>query len=431
MSYLLTAFRNAGGLGGNADGLGGANHPTGKAPVSRPAYTPSYKPAPTSTKTVAQIEQEERDRKKAAVAEANTPKSVEDRHKELLKNMYGSYNGEFGGRVLTDDEIHNGWVDANGNYRQGTPRETRSDEELAEIRHRNLSHDWYSKGMDHFTASREIGPNDFGGNIHHYGNGDVFDEALGYVRDVFGVPDGQGVMGPWVSTYDHDRVDTYNYVKDSDYNAFLGSFGNKQSGVDGYRDDSIAGYFKNAFAGQDQIKNRSDALRDLKQWNANEGAGAGRNKATDVMTRQYFEQMDLANKYGLTWEQAGAVANQNQGAGTNQNQGAGTNQNYNESGGSPVDPGTPHVADNDPNSGFWDLSHQDSGWLDVLRRGGANNWDSLLGQYTYGTPLDWGSMDSETVESQFSDLFDSGGMFTQGKNRDLIYAKLMENMGRV
>ena len=77
------------------------------------------------------------------------------------------------------------------------------------------------------------------------------------------------------------------------------------------------------------------------------------------------------------------------------------------------------------------LSRQNSSWLDVLNRGGAQNWDSLLGQYTFNGPLDWASMDNETVQAQFSDLFDSGGMFTQGKNRDLIYAKLMENMGRV
>jgi len=128
------------------------------------------------------------------------------------------------------------------------------------------------------------------------------------------------------------------------------------------------------------------------------------------MTKQYFDQLDLANKYGLTWEQAGAVAN----------------QNYNESGGSPVNPGNETVL---PGNGM--LSRQNSSWMDVLNRGGADNWDSLLGQYTYNSPLDWASMDNQTVQTQFSDLFDSGGMFTQGKNRDLIYAKLMENMGRV
>jgi hypothetical protein len=408
MSYLLTAFRNAGGLGGDPNGLGGANHPTGTAPPSTPVsvpYTSSFEyfrnMQAAKDAEAARLAEEARLRELAA-AEFAAAGSVEDRHKNLIKNMYGTYNGEFGGRVLTEDEFHNGWVDALGNYRQGTPRETRSAEELAEIRYRNLSHDWYNRGMDHFTASREIGQNDFGGNIHAYGNGDVYDEAMRYVRDVFGVPDDQGVTGPWVNTYDWDRFGTYNFVRDPDYNAFLGSFGRKQSNVDGYRDDSIAGYLKNAFAGQDQIVNRSSALRDFKQWTASEGAGAGLNTATDVMTQQYFDQLDLANKYGLTWEQAGAVVDSNGGGSNNLTSGNGM------------------------------LSYQDSSWQDVLNRGGASldNWDSLLGQYTYDSPLNWASMSDQEVENSFGNLFDNGGMFTQGKNRDLIYATLMENLGR-
>jgi hypothetical protein len=78
------------------------------------------------------------------------------------------------------------------------------------------------------------------------------------------------------------------------------------------------------------------------------------------------------------------------------------------------------------------LSYQDSSWQDVLNRGGASldNWDSLLGQYTYDSPLNWASMSDQEVENSFGNLFDNGGMFTQGKNRDLIYATLMENLGR-
>ena len=339
-----------------------------------------------------------------AAAEFAAAGSVEDRSKQLIKNMYGAYNGEFGGRVLTEDEFYNGWVDALGNYRPGTPRETRSEEELAAIRHRNLSHDWYNAGMDYFQGSRDIGRNDFGDNIHAYGNGDIYDEAMAHVRAMFNIPDDQGVMSPWINTFGHDRYDTYNFIKDPDYNAFLGSFGRKQSNVDGYRDDSIAGYFKNAFAGQDQIKNRSDAINSLRQFTGSDGAGSGLNRATDVMTKQYFDQMDLANKYGLTWEQAGAV----------------------------IDANTPNNGGSNNLPGTGMLTNQESSWLDVVNRGGASleNWDSLLGQYTYNTPLDWASMDNATVESSFGELFDNGGMFTQGKNRDLIYAKLMENLGR-
>lgn len=73
-----------------------------------------------------------------------------------------------------------------------------------------------------------------------------------------------------------------------------------------------------------------------------------------------------------------------------------------------------------------------SSWQDVLNRGGASldNWDSLLGQYTYDSPLNWANMSDQEVQNSFDNLFDNGGMFTQGKNRDLIYATLLENLGR-
>ena len=344
-----------------------------------------------------------------AAAEFAAAGSVEDRSKNLIKNMYGAYNGEFGGRVLTPDEIQFGYMNELGEYVPGRPTLAQlgmTDERAAEIRHRNLSHDWYNAGMDYFQGSRDIGRNDFGDNIHAYGNGDIYDEAMAHVRAMFNIPDDQGVMSPWINTYDKDRLGTYNFVNDPDYNAFLGSFGRKQSNVDGYTDDSIAGYFKNAFAGQGQVGNRRDAINTLRNWNENKGNGGyGLNRATDVMTKQYFDQMDLANKYGLTWEEAGAVIDSN----TPNNDGS----------------------NNLPGTGM--LTNQQSSWQDVLNRGGASleNWDSLLGQYTYNSPLDWASMDNATVESRFGELFDSGGMFTQGKNRDLIYAKLMENLGRV
>jgi hypothetical protein len=410
MSYLLSAFRQAGGLGGNADGLGGANHPTGKAPASRPAYTPSYKPAPTSTKTVADLEQEERDRKQAAVDEANTPKSVEERSKELIKNMYGAYNGEFGGRVLTEDEIRNGYTNALGNYVAGAPslKDLVTPEELARRRHMASSRYFYNSGLDLFEGSREIGEHDFNRNRAATGKGDIKDEALEHIRAMYGVGKDRAISAPWINTFDWDRFATYNLIRDSDYNPFLNSDGGMQSHVEGYRDDSIAGWFKNAFSGADQVKNRSKALDDLMSWKRD---GGGFNAGTDLMTKQHFDQMDLANKYGLSWEQAGALVNQGQGS----SQGANLNQS---NGGYDTQP-----------SGM--LSPQNSSWLDVLGRGGAQNWDSLLGQYTYNSPLDWASMDNQAVQTEFSDLFDSGGMFTQGKNRDLIYAKLMENLGRV
>jgi hypothetical protein len=398
--------------------LAGAGAPAPARPA-QPTYTASYKPAPTSTKTVAELQQEERDRKKISVAEANTPKSVDDRSKELIKNMYGGYNGEFGGRILTPDEIQFGYTNALGEYRQGRPSLAQlglTEEEAQRRRFRNLSHEWYESGMDHFEQPWELTDEwDISDNAVAYGNPEWMEKAMQYVNGLAG----QNTVSPWLNTFQQDRIGTYNLIKDADYNAFLGAFGERQSNVDGYRDDSIAGWFKNAFAGKDQIRNRSRAITDLRLWNENSDSagipnpGVGLNKATDVMTKQYFDQMDLANKYGLTWEQAGAVVNQGQGVGSSQ--GANLNQS---NGGYDTQP-----------SGM--LSPQNSSWLDVLGRGGAQNWDSLLGQYTYNSPLDWASMDNETVESQFSELFDTGGMFTQGKNRDLIYAKLMENLGRV
>ena len=339
-----------------------------------------------------------------AAAEFAAAGSVEDRSKNLINNMYGAYNGEFGGRVLTPDEIQFGYVNALGEYVEGRPTLAQlglTDEMAQQIRYRNLSHDWYNSGMDHFEQPFELTNEwDISDNVNSYGNPEWMEAANAYLRANNG---GNPTISPWINTFQHDRIGTYNLIKDADYNAFLGSQGRRQSNVDGYRDDSIAGWFKNAFAGKDQISNRTNAIRDLRMWNENEGGGGvGINKATDVMTKQYFDQLDLANKYGLTWEQAGAVVDSNGGG------------------------------SNGINSGNGMLSYQDSSWQDVLNRGGASldNWDSLLGQYTYDSPLNWANMSDQEVQNSFGNLFDNGGMFTQGKNRDLIYATLMENLGR-
>lgn len=355
--------------------------------------------------------QEEARLRELAAAEFAAAGSVEDRSKNLIKNMYGAYNGEFGGRVLTPDEIRYGYTNALGDYVEGRPTLAQlglTEEEAEQIRFRNLSHDWYNSGMDLFEQPFELTNEwDISNNSGAYGNPEWMEKAQQYVNGLAG----GNTLSPWVNTFQHDRIGTYNFVKDPEYNAFLGQFGRKQSNVDDYRDDSIAGWFKNAFAGEDQVTNRRNAINSLRNWNENEGNGGyGLNRATDVMTKQYFDQMDLANKYGLTWEEAGAVIDATTPIGTTPNNGGSNNL---------------------PGTGM--LTNQQSSWQDVLNRGGASleNWDSLLGQYTYNSLLDWASMDNATVESSFGELFDSGGMFTRGKNRDLIYAKLMENLGRV
>ena len=358
-----------------------------------------------------------------AQAEFDAAGSVEDRSKNLINNMYGGYNGEFGGRVLTPDEIQFGYTNALGAYVEGRPTLAQlglTEEKAQQIRYRNLSHDWYRSGMDHFEQPFELTNEwDISDNSSVYGNPEWMKAASSYVNDLAG----QNTISPWLNTFQQDRIGTYNLIKDADYNAFLGGFGERQSAVDGYRDDSIAGWFKNAFSEQDQIRNRGDAIRELKLWNRNEDRGGyGLNKATDAMTKQYFDQMDLANKFGLTWEQAAAVIDSNSGTTNTGATGSGVTGTGATSGG-----------DNGQNSGNGMLSNQDSTWQDVISRGGASleNWDSLLGQYTYDSPLNWADMSNQEVENSFGNLFDSGGMFTQGKNRDLIYAKLMENLGRV
>ena len=381
------------------------NDPTNK-PVEVP-YTSSFEyfnnQQAYRDAEAARLQEEARLRELAA-AEFAAAGSVEDRSKNLIKNMYGAYNGEFGGRVLTPDEIQYGYVNELGEYVQGRPTLAQlglTEEKAQQIRFRNLSHDWYNSGMDLFEQPWELTNEwDISDNVGAYGNPEWMEAANAYLMANNG---GKPVISPWVDTFQQDRIGTYNFAKDPDYNAFLGQFGGKQSGIDGYTDDSIAGWFKNAFAGQDQVRNRRNAISTLRQWNENEGnGGVGLNKATEAMTKQYFDQMDLANKYGLTWEQAGAVVDSNGGGSNNLTSGNGM------------------------------LSYQDSSWQDVLNRGGASldNWDSLLGQYTYDSPLNWASMSDQEVENSFGNLFDNGGMFTQGKNRDLIYATLMENLGR-
>ena len=73
--------------------------------------------------------------------------------------------------------------------------------------------------------------------------------------------------------------------------------------AEGYFDDSIAGWFKNAFAGKDMIGHRRDAVRDLNNWasreRAEDGTSRNINKATTRMNQRVFDEMGLAEKYGL------------------------------------------------------------------------------------------------------------------------------------
>lgn len=168
---------------------------------------------------------------------------------------------------------------------------------VADDRYRALSHDWYNSGMDQFQGPFELTNQwDISDNVGVYGNPAWMNAATDYVNGIAG----QNTISPWIDTFQHDRIGTLNYVKNPEYNAFLGAQGNLQSRVPGYTDDSIAGYFKEAFSDPAQIKNRNDAIRNLRIWNENAGnGGVGLNRATDPMTKQYFDELRLNELYGL------------------------------------------------------------------------------------------------------------------------------------
>ena len=161
---------------------------------------------------------------------------------------------------------------------------------------RQTSHDWYSGGMDHYN-----GPVD---------NGHEWKAAASqWVNERNGSP----TTSPWINTFDHANELAYNRMREDNYNAFLGNeggwVGDEHSFLtgnsEGYRDDSIAGWFKGQFAGQDMVQHRRNALRDLNSWASRERAEDGTsqdiNKATTRMSQRAFDEMGLAEKYGLSY----------------------------------------------------------------------------------------------------------------------------------
>ena len=155
---------------------------------------------------------------------------------------------------------------------------------------RQTSHDWYTGGMDYYN-----GPVD---------NGHEWKQRAGqWVNAMNGGPS----ISPWTNTHDYAMEMAYNGVQQDDYNAFLGREGgwttadqpylNGQSA--GYTDDSIAGWFKQAFSRGDMVRHRKDAILGLNNFVG--GSGDYGNKATTLMTEELFNEMDLAEKYGLEW----------------------------------------------------------------------------------------------------------------------------------
>ena len=193
----------------------------------------------------------------------------------------------------------------------------------AKIRARQLSQEWYTGGMDYYN-----GP--VGGD----------DESWKRAAEEWvNARNGRPTISPWINTFDSDVENTYNRMRMDNYNAFLGREGGWVGDEDvevtgnsaGYRDDSIAGWFKDQFASNDMAKYRLDAIRTLNGWNSQvrnpnyqssmdrsarwiNGEGNGINKATTRMTEEYFNQMDLANKFGLSWGESGQAQGGRQGS---------------------------------------------------------------------------------------------------------------------
>ena len=193
------------------------------------------------------------------------------------------------------------------------------------IQQRQSSQYYYYAGMDHFDDS---GLTFTGDDIADYANGSAWDLAAGKYFSSIGSPNG---TQPWrLNSFGHARGGDFNAIKEDNYNPFIGQEGawvdpdgvNGQDWrgsmggtAEGYFDDSLAGWFKNAFSGEDMVKHRWNAVHDLKNYAAN-GTVARKggaefmnnakplnlNKATTRMSQKIFDEMKLAEKYGLTYE---------------------------------------------------------------------------------------------------------------------------------
>ena len=153
------------------------------------------------------------------------------------------------------------------------------------VRERQMSHDLYRSGLDHYS-------------------GEYDETAMSqWVNQLAGQP----TVSPWINVTDDARQSTYSAFMEDNYNPFIGNEGawvtpegndirgSNNGTAEGYRDDSISAYLKNAFAGQDQVKNRADALRSFKKWN---GTEQGINTASTRMNQRYFNELGLGD-FGL------------------------------------------------------------------------------------------------------------------------------------
>ena len=253
-----------------------------------------------------------------------------------------------------------------------------SAEDRARIRQRQASHDWYLSGMDKYS-------------------GGYNEEAmLGWLND----RTGRNNVSPWVNTFGHDRQDTWNAIRGDDYNAFLGREGGFQNDKatlgsvnEGYRDDSIAGWFKQQFAGDDMVQHRRAALEALQGWNGqvrndtggwDDGAGRGINKATTRMSRKFFDEMGLGDKFGLEWVEPESGASQmlNGTAGNGRSKAA---QMLSAGYGGPKSAEAGEMTYADPNQ-----THGGPSWLDQFRQAEQNGAGGRAGEMLRGGLLSGG-----------------------------------------
>jgi hypothetical protein len=77
------------------------------------------------------------------------------------------------------------------------------------------------------------------------------------------------------------------------------------------------------------------------------------------------------------------------------------------------------------------LSGRGSTWQEVIQRGGKSldSWDPYLGQFTgLNEPVNWASLGINEINTKFDELFQMG-LFGDIANAELIYMRLLENLG--
>ena len=184
------------------------------------------------------------------------------------------------------------------------------------IGQRQASQYYYYGGMDHFDAS---GITLTGDDATDYFDNSEWQRAASEYFNSIGRPQ---ATSPWMAiSSDNSRGGDFRAMQEENYNPFIGNEGawvtpggvNGQDlrgsiggTAEGYRDDSIAGWFKGQFAGQDMVQHRRNALTDLNNWatrdRAEDGTSQNINKATTRMSQRAFDEMGLAEKYGLTYD---------------------------------------------------------------------------------------------------------------------------------